>query len=108
MMLLLDEFFRVVWLIMLFFLGTWFSVIRRAIFSEVKEAEQAVPREIVYSIYDKFPCGDQYQRSKPASYHSALHISRDKIPLELSRPACRKVSCILVDGDSLLIFGLFQ
>jgi hypothetical protein len=36
-------------------------VIRRAALSEDKEAEQAVPSEIMYIIYDKFPCGDQYQ-----------------------------------------------
>ena len=42
-MLLLAEFFRVVWLIMTFFVGTWFPVIGRTVFSETKEAEQALP-----------------------------------------------------------------
>lgn len=34
---------------------------QEAVFSEDKKAEQAVPREIMYIIYDKFPCGEQYQ-----------------------------------------------
>jgi hypothetical protein len=44
-----------------FFRGYLVSGHQEGCLFEDKKAEQAAPREIMYIIYDKFPCGDQYQ-----------------------------------------------